>query len=82
MKKLSEYTYKVEEAADLLGICPQALRVWLCNEGCPIGYSFVKPGCSNRNYIVSRAKVNEFLGIKEKGEPKDDSPTQNETKEV
>lgn len=57
----SELTYTVNHTAKLLGLSPQTIRLWLQSENCPFGYAVHPRGSSRTKYVISLAKLTEFL---------------------
>lgn len=57
----SELTCTVDHTAKLLGLSPQTIRLWLQSESCPFGYAVHLRGSSRTKYVISRARVTEFL---------------------
>lgn len=64
-------TMTVREAAGLLRIDPQTLRVGIQRGAFPFGAAFKRPGSEQFTYVIYRPKFEELTGIKteKEGEP-------------
>lgn len=58
----SEHTLTVTEAAKLMGVSPQYIRVGLQKGVLPIGHALKQKG-KHYSYFISKYKFTEFTGI-------------------
>lgn len=60
---MTNLTLKVEEAAKMLGVAPQGLRVGLQRGVYPFGQAVPSAKGNGYRYIISRIKFFEYLGV-------------------